>query len=264
MGVNIGKIHSMKRKFLGFVFISPLLFSACMPDSTMPSETEAQTEINVLPNTTAPVDDFVPEQMEALPDSLPKGIEIEFWHPWSGETANLIEELIEEYNTDNEWGITVNGYAHADERLLMQDFWELDAGEGGPDLIASPSFFLQLLQEKDFLLVDIDTYLDSPEWGFPEKEKPQFLPIFWDSDYANGTRIGIPAYRSAKFLYINQTWINELGFSDSLSSVEDFRELACAAAENTLVDRNPENDGLGGLVYAYDGYAILSLSLIHI
>jgi len=242
------------------VVISSFLIGACKPDPIMPAGIETQAEIVVPTDTPAPANDVKPEEPEVdlLPGSLPEGIEIEFWHPFSGETANLMDDLIGEYNVNNAWGIMVKGSAHADERLLMQDFLGLDVEETGPDLIASPSFFLQLLQENEISLVNIEDYLESPVWGFPDNKKPQFLPIFWNSDYANGERIGIPAYRSGKFLYVNQTWVNELGFSNLISGSEEFQEIVCAAAESYRNDEDPENDGLGGLVYAYDGYAILS------
>ena len=81
-------------------------------------------------------------------EELPKSIEISFWHPWSGRMANLVSELINEFNQDNEWGITVLAEAYADDLVLAQRVaGELEGDDQLPDVIAAPDFLFSFAEE---------------------------------------------------------------------------------------------------------------------
>ncbi|PIZ25991.1 MAG: ABC transporter substrate-binding protein, partial [Chloroflexi bacterium CG_4_10_14_0_8_um_filter_57_5] len=43
-------------------------------------------------------------------------------------------------------------------------------------------------------------------------------------DPVNGQRLGAPAQRSARFLFYNQTWARELGFSAPPATADEFRQ----------------------------------------
>ena len=60
--------------------------------------------------------------------------------------------------------------------------------------------------------------------------------------------MGLPAQRSARFLFYNQTWAHELGFANPPTTAEEFRQQACAANASFLKDRDTTNDGYGGWI----------------
>lgn len=244
----VGKIGFMKRRSIWIISAALFFLGACVPAEVTPSP--AQTLSRVFTPTRSPTI-VATEPVEIkywLPDDIPSGIEIEFWHPWSGEMANLIEELVSEYNRTNEWEITVRTSSHADERVLVQDVLEIGQEQPLPDILAAPPYFLQYLYEEGFALADLNEYLASEIWGFADEESLQFLPVFWNTDVRDHKRIGVPAYRSANLLFYNQTWAQSMGFQEPPADTEAFRELTCAASDG----------GIGGWVYEYDGLTFLS------
>ena len=64
-------------------------------------------------------------------------------------------------------------------------------------------------------------------------------------------RLGFPPNRSMEVLYYNQTWLEELGFSGPPTTPEEFKEMACAAAE-------ANGDGTGGYILRDDASAMAS------
>ena len=72
--------------------------------------------------------------------------------------------------------------------------------------------------------------------------------IFLTQDNVGGRQLGLPAQRSARFIFYNQTWARELGFPDPPTNTEEFRQQACAANASFLNDSDPKNDGYGGWI----------------
>ena len=64
----------------------------------------------------------------------------------------------------------------------------------------------------------------------------------------DGKQLGLPAQRSARFLFYNQTWAHELGFSSPPATADEFRQQACAANASFRTDTSPQNDGYGGWI----------------
>jgi ABC-type glycerol-3-phosphate transport system substrate-binding protein len=43
----------------------------------------------------------------SIPDALPMGLTIDYWHEWDGAQADAMTQIIDDFNGSNEWGITV-------------------------------------------------------------------------------------------------------------------------------------------------------------
>jgi len=196
---------------------------------------------------------------ELINDRIPQGLEIEFWHPWAGETAEMVEELVDNFNQENPWSIKINSISHADQDVLIEDLTEafLDK-EQIPDLIVSTSESLQTWYAEEYPIKELDQLIKLDGEGSEEETLPEILPIFWNVDVVDEKRIGIPAYQSGQFLFYNQTWGNELGFEDFPRTIESFSEQACVAARNNLYDGIVENNGTGGWIYSSNGLSLLS------
>ncbi len=103
-------------------------------------------------------------------------------------------------------------------------------------------------------LVNLDTYLNDVHWGISAEEQSQFYGSFFNQSIFpifDGARLGFPPNRSMEVLFYNQTWLEELGFSGPPTTPEDFREMACAAAE-------ANGDGTGGYILRDDASAVAS------
>jgi multiple sugar transport system substrate-binding protein len=100
-------------------------------------------------------------------------------------------------------------------------------------------------------LVDMNIYVNDPHWGLTEEEKADFFPSFFNQSIHpafGNQRLGFPPNRSVELLYYNQTWLEELGFDGPPTTPDEFREMACAAAD-------ANGDGTGGYILRDDASA---------
>lgn len=204
--------------------------------------------------TIVPADDLE-SSLEINPENL-QGTNIQFWHIWSGEAGNLIDDLVERFNSENEWGIT----ATADYQGTLDD---MDAHiqaaieEDNPPDIVVGYLYQALNWDSAWELTDLEPYLNDPIWGLSPEEQADFYTSFLQHDRSGERRIGFPAQRSGQLIYYNTTWAEELGFSSPPVTPEEFKEQACAAARANLNDDDPENDGTGGWIINTNFNAIL-------
>ena len=195
-----------------------------------------------------------PRQIQVDPASL-KGVEVQFWHAWPGETGETVRKLVDVFNTSNEWGIRVEAtYAGSFDDL----FARVNAGlKGGqlPDLAAA-YHHQTLAWNAQREMVDLSPYLADPEWGLSQKEQGDFYPAFWPED-DSGPRLDLPAQRSGQLLYYNRTWARELGFNTPPATPEQFKQQACASAQAYKSDEDTSNDRFGGYIVSTQYAAIL-------
>jgi multiple sugar transport system substrate-binding protein len=187
-----------------------------------------------------------------------KGIQIEFVHPWTGKSERVVAQLVDQFNQTNEWKIFVNAKASGSQGLVTQDFLEAVNNAQPLDVVVAPLWLLQSSDEKNQNIVDLNTYVNSKQFGLSEKEVDSFLPVFWDEDVVDGKRFGIPAQRNASVLIYNKTWANELGFSAIPTTPQELRDQLCAANASMKKDADQTNDGLGGWIVNTDGLTTLS------
>jgi len=96
--------------------------------------------------------------------------------------------------------------------------------------------------------VDLNLYLNDPTWGLGKDTIADIPPIFFAQDNVDGNQLGLPAQRSARFLFYNETWAHELGFDTPPTTADEFRQQACAANASYRNDSDPQNDGYGGWI----------------
>jgi ABC-type glycerol-3-phosphate transport system substrate-binding protein/outer membrane murein-binding lipoprotein Lpp len=181
----------------------------------------------------------------------PTGVSIVWWHNHSGSREERMLPLIEEFNSANPCGITVeaqNQGSYNDIRDKVNS--SIAAGELPAALIVgyqNDQAFYQLNNG----LVDLNTYVEDPFWGLGA-DKEDFYPSFFDQSIHavfGGQRLGFPPNRSMEVLYYNQTWLEELGFAGPPTTPTEFRDMACAAAE-------ANGDGTGGFILRDDASAV--------
>jgi len=186
-----------------------------------------------------------------------QGVKLQFWHIWNGPAEQVISALVNEFNQENEWGITVQGgpFSSLDElnEKVTQGFSEHELPQ-----IATAYIYQALNWSDDAdILVVLDDYVNDVIWGVEQKTQDDFYPVFWEHDIVEGVRVGLPAQRSAQTLYYNSTWAEELGFSSPPTTPAEFLEQACLASESLLEDESRDNDGSGGWVISTNYSAVL-------
>lgn len=201
----------------------------------------------------------------SLPAESVRGQIIRFWHPWRGAEGQAIEKLVEMFNLNNEWGVTV--VAEALDGLDGIQAHMAAAPESGqaPDVVVG--FLHQALNwraangagdGKGIALANWQPYLDDPTWGISATQRADFYPAVWEAEVVDGQRLGIPALRSAQVLYYNRTWAAEMEFFTPPLNPQQFANQACASAEALRKDETDENDLYGGWIASANYAASLS------
>jgi ABC-type glycerol-3-phosphate transport system substrate-binding protein len=179
------------------------------------------------------------------------GIQVTIWHPWTGATGAMLQAILDEFNRTNHWGITVKassyeGFGRLDEAV------EAALSTGSlPDVLVDYGY-LGRHWDNNNILVDLMPYVNDPVWGFTSDETNDFPQGFWEEDlvFAEGAaparRLGIPYYRSAYVMFYNQSWGSELGYLKPPVTAVEFRERACAAADQFARQEGKSDPARGG------------------
>lgn len=181
-----------------------------------------------------------------------KGTTVEYWHVWSGEAGQLMEEMVDEFNQTNPWGVRLEAaYIGNFDALNEQVLNAITEGEP-PDLVVAFDYQASGWDAQDEITVGLEDYIYDPIWGWDEAEQADILPAFWQPEDRKEKIIGFPFQRSGELLYYNTTWANELGFRSPPATTAQFRTQACAAARANQGDDDPQNDSTGGWVISTD------------
>jgi multiple sugar transport system substrate-binding protein len=253
------KGRNLKKYWIScLVGISLLLLTGCSATKATPP---AVTPTPVSLTAVTPVNAITATPTEPsidVDESKLKGVQVVFMHPWSGAQADLIDQLVAEFNQTNTWGIMVvvetPGSASALDDSLQSDLETSMA----PAIIAAPIETLMSLNENEKVIIDLTPYVGSSKFGFEQKIIDAFAPIFWNQDDINGFRYGIPAQRTAKVMVYNKTWANDLGFTNPPVTPDEFEKQVCAARDSMKKDSDVTNDGLGGWVVDTDAMTLAS------
>ncbi len=201
-----------------------------------------------------------------------QGVRVSFWHVWTGEAGEVLQGIVDEFNRTNRWGIEVEltafeGYGRLAEAVSM-----IPPGDDWPDLLVGHIYQAQRWDTGRNTLVDLNVYVNDPEWGFTSEEQADFFPVFWEQDIGTGyqrsdeaeKRLGIPWQRSALVIFYNVTWAEVLGYDEPPDTPFNFRVQACAAAKagnqggvsggGWLI--TPEASTLAAWIYAFGGEII--------
>jgi ABC-type glycerol-3-phosphate transport system substrate-binding protein len=236
--------------------LAAFVFSACGPATSTSTSTPGLltgTPSEPLTPTTTPTP---AQRIEVTPEAL-RGIRIQVWHAFSGPAADVFTTQLAQFNTLNPWGIVVYQTPHGDYSTLFDSVDSALTSIRRPDLVVA-------LPEQAFTweakgaVVDLNPYVFDPMWGLTANEIADIPAAFWMQDQVNGQRLGVPAQRSARFLFYNQTWARELGFASSPATAEEFRQQACAANAYYRKDAIKQNDGYGGWIVNTQPDTVLS------
>jgi ABC-type glycerol-3-phosphate transport system substrate-binding protein len=232
------------------LLLALLLISACGETSPTPAETQAPPTVTRTKSPTKTITPTLPKPIGIEPAAL-KGLKIEVWQAFAGGAAEVFARQVEQFNAANEWGIQVHPTGYSDYPGLFDALnAALEAG-AAPDLAAAlPEQILAWAAEKS--VADLTPYLADPAWGMNAQALADIPPVFRTQDNVNGTQWGFPAERSARFLFYNETWAQELGFESPPTTTAEFRRQACAANAYFRTDNSPTNDSYGGWIVGTD------------
>lgn len=168
----------------------------------------------------------------------PTGQTVHFWHQHSREREDALKKIVDEFNSSNEWGITVVAEYQGGYNDIFQKMVALLGTKDTPDLVVAYQNQAATYQLVDGL-IDMRPLVNSPKWGLTDADKADFFPGFWNSDIFpsfDNERLGIAPNRSMEMLYYNADWLAELkdagliDFDGPPTNPEQFKAAACAAS----------------------------------
>jgi multiple sugar transport system substrate-binding protein/sn-glycerol 3-phosphate transport system substrate-binding protein len=240
---------------LSLLAVLALVLTACpaAPPVGAPAPAPAQEEA-AAPAPAADDGECAPATDGELAGVDPRGETVVWWHQHSGSREQGLLTLVEEFNTTNPCGITVDAQNQGNyDQIRDKVNASIGAGEQPAALIVGYQNDQAFYQLND-ALVDFNLFINDPHWGLSAEEQADFYASFFDQSVHplfDNQRLGFPPNRSMEVLYYNQTWLEELGFSGPPTTPDEFREMACAAAE-------ANGDGTGGFILRDDASAIAS------
>jgi multiple sugar transport system substrate-binding protein len=166
-------------------------------------------------------------------DVDPTGQTVVFWHQHGGVREEGLSRIVQRFNAENPYGITVVAEFQGSYPEIFQKMLLLAGTEDAPNLVVAYQDQAAAYRFADGL-VDVRVFLDSERWGFEPDDFADFFPGFIASDVQpvfGGELLGFPPNRSIEVMYYNEDWIRELGFDGPPSTPAEFEAQACAAAE---------------------------------
>lgn len=230
------------------VLLSVLTLFACTPGSPLPSSTAGTPTVTNGPVPTLTVTKVPPIAVD--PAAL-VGINLQVWHAFAGGAVEVLINQVARFNVANEWGFTITLNGFGDYTSLFEAVNATLESGATPDLVATlPEQTLSWYLSGS--VVDLSPYLTDPAWALGSEGIADFPPVFWAQDTFQGKQLGLPAQRSARFLFYNQTWAHELGFDNPPGTADEFRQQACTANASFRRDTDLQNDGYGGWIVDTD------------
>jgi len=222
-----------------------------VPPTTAPEATSTSSPIVDSPTPTA-------TPVYLVPTETLRGIPIIFAHPWTGRAADTVDSLVKSFNQTNEWGIRVSARPTGSSMALAEIVETGRVDEFYPQVVAAPSEHLLTWLDQENRLRPLNDFIADTAYGLDDHQRTEFPLEFWQQDQIQGTQAGIPVQRDIQVLYYNQTWAEELGFTTVPTTVEEFKEQACAASFVNSHDPFLANDGTGGWMINTDGLVVYS------
>jgi len=204
-----------------------------------PSSRITSTDQPILTNTrenqTTPTgtSTLIVEYLDIYEDVDPSGHTVLFWHHFTRDREETIQEIVNDFNETNLWGITVVAENQGYQNVIFKKLWDVLQTPHTPNLVLLYQNQAATFQLSDSL-VNIDSLMTSIPWGLSEVEKKDFFPDMLSQDVSTvfeNARLGFPLFRSMEMLYYNQDWLSELGYDHPPSNPSEFKEMACKAIQ---------------------------------
>lgn len=180
---------------------------------------------------------------EGVTDLNLQGISVRFWHPWTQGKEFAILSLVNNFNANNPYGIVVTAFSQGGD--TYKNVLAAQGSSNSPHVVVGYNNQIQSWDNLMGVIVNLDDYVNDPNWGLDPATQADFYPIIWQQDTNSTKRLGLPVYRSTIVIFYNQSWAQELGFPDSPRTPDELREQACAAA-------TANRDSTGGWIASSD------------
>lgn len=240
------------------LLVLSLSLGAC-ERSSLPFGSAPTAEASATPGQVDPTPSPVPTErlLPEVPLESLDGLQLSLWHAFPSPLAELLNAHVAQFNGDNPWGITVRAEKQADYGTLFEATSAALSAETAPSLVAALPEHIRAW-EADGGVTDLAPYFGDSAYGYAPEDQADFPAPFLAQDRLGEQLLGMPAQRSARLLFYNETWGRLLDFSGPPLSAADFTRQACAANSSFHRDSDQANDGYGGWIVDTDYQSVLA------
>ncbi len=180
----------------------------------------------------------------------PSGQTVVYWHQYTEDSSqgDTMTRLIEEFNSSNEYGITVEAL-HQGSYGPIEDLMNTAILSGElPNLVAGYANAVAGWANEG-VVVDLNLLLNSPAWGIAADEQANLNFNLLDVnqlDFAPfyGMRVAWANQNSLNVFYTNLDIVEELGFERRVpETLAEFEAIACAAGASEDYQGYPLDTG---------------------
>lgn len=175
------------------------------------------------------------------------GMKIRVWHGFRDRTKEVFDALVKTFNDKNDYGIRIFVESAVSDAGLDDRLHDVNLAEEQPNLIFSTEDRLRDWETGRLLLAPLNDYFSHPTDGLADATRDAIDRQFPTS--AKRTRF--PMWQNPYYLFYNDTFGQQLGFSAPPATFEEFTNQACAGYRAVLQDDDPKNDGTGGWILSF-------------
>lgn len=181
----------------------------------------------------------------------PSGQTVVYWHQHAedGSQGDTLARLIDEFNSSNGYGITVEAI-HQGHYGTIQDLMNTAILSGElPNMVAGYANAAAGWANEG-VVVDLNLLINSPKWGIPADEQSNLnfnLLNVNQLDFAPfyGMRVAWANQNSLNVFYTNLDIVEALGFERRVpETLAEFEEISCAAGASEMYQGYPLDTGI--------------------
>lgn len=158
---------------------------------------------------------------ENIVTELQEPITIEMWHYMNGKQVEVLQSIIDDFNSSNTQGITVKASSQGSIADLNKKVIAASQSNTLPAIVnVYPDAATGLINDNK--VVDLTQYIENETVGMAEDLKNDFIPDFISelSQWGENKIYGLPMTKSTEVLYVNKTLLEQLGYT-----VDDLKDL---------------------------------------
>ena len=123
-------------------FVAALILTGCQQDlNGQPLETNTPASPTITVTLSEPTESPTAESAD---EELGEDVVLTLWHPFSGRLGGVFENLVDEFNRDNDPKITIKIESHADVDVLSEDIEEAHVSGGQlPHMVIAPKPYVE-------------------------------------------------------------------------------------------------------------------------
>ena len=178
--------------------------------------------------------------MEMADASEVSGTTISFWHSMGGVNGEAINTLVEEFNSENEYGITVDAQYQGEYDDAINKLKSAQIGNMGADLVQIYEIGTQFMMESGWI-VPMQECVDHDQYDVSQIERN--LAAYYTID---DTLYSMPFNSSTPLMYYNKDMFEKAGITEIPDSLEEIAKIG-----QDLLDKGGAGEVISLSVYGW-------------